>query len=46
MHSIGIFGLGAIGLGLSMSYIFARLTTPAAEVRRQIRQIGRFGASN
>jgi len=38
MLSFGMLTLGAIGLGLSFAYVFARLAAPAEEVRQRIQR--------
>jgi hypothetical protein len=39
MISVGLLVVGAIGLGLSFSYVFARLVSPTEAVQQHFRRI-------
>jgi hypothetical protein len=39
MISVGLLIVGSIGLGLSFSYVFARLVSPAEAVQEHFRRI-------
>ena len=39
MISVGLLIVGIIGLGLSFSYVFARLVSPTEEVQQHFRRV-------
>jgi hypothetical protein len=39
MISVGLLLVGVIGLGLSFSYVFARLVSPTEQVQQHFRRV-------